>query len=332
MENASQKDRTCPALGLIDDDGTSLGFPSAWNCCYRSRPVSSPNLKHQEEFCLCEKYAECPIFLRGEQAPLPDELRAPRRRRRSFVRKYLPALTTVLILSAGAAGFLALRGGIIGLPARPQATETPVVLVAPTATQTPLPATLTPYPSLTMPVLPTDTPVPGTPTASLVPTSTPVPSVTPRPSATLRPSATPRPTATFTATATATALLSPHRLEFPIGSDHKFIIHKLLKGENLALLETSYSTSVAAIEAVNYQLTNPIWVGALIVIPDGFKDVSGMPAFSPFQVTDTAITPDLLAKIFSANLDDLKRYNGIVNGEILHAGDWILIPHATPAP
>jgi len=299
MSNASQTNRTCPALGLMDDAETSLGFPSIWNRCYRSRPISSPKLKYQEEFCLCEKHGECPIFIREQTAPLPEYIRAPRSRKSAkiFQAYFLIAIIVtgvILVLAWGAWS----RGAFapIGFG---KANETVPATFTPTTTAMPSP---------TLTVTPTQT---RTVTATLQAATSPT-SIMP--------------------TSTATQLLSKHQLEVPIGTDRKFIIHKALTGENLAQFEHTYNTSVTAIVEVNFEFTYPVWVGALVVIPDGFVDVADMPAFEVYQVTDAAMTVELLAKIKSVDILDLKKYNAIADGESLQIGDWILIPHEKHTP
>ena len=296
MSHASLINRTCPALGLMDDSETSLGFPSNWNSCYRSRPISAPKLKHQEEFCLCEKYRECPIFLREQTAPLPKHIRAPRSRQTA---KKIQATLLISIIAIGLILVLAWGASNRGLLAALGIGKTNEIV-----------------PAIITPIIPAT--LPSTQTLPPVQTRTAIASAT---------------LETITSPAsTPTQPFSKHQLEAPIGADHKFIIHETQAGENLAQFEQTYNTSVTAIVEVNYEFTYPIWVGALVVIPYGFVDVADMPAFEPYQVTDAAMTVELLAKIKSVDTLDLKKYNALADGESLHIGDWILIPHKRAAP
>lgn len=278
---------TCPALGLMDDADTSLAFPSIWNCCYRSRPIASPNIKYQEEFCLSVDHYECPFFLSEKPLALPAHIRAARpgiiKRNKKTIWRTLFFVLIVLVL------LIALAWGIWGQGIFPSfgmeiATAAASAIIFPTSSDSPSPAV----------------------TASLLPQST-------------------RPVAVQTGTAAVP--LSMHQLEAPIGTDQKFLIHRVLEGENLDQYAPKYGTSVEAIVAVNHELTPPVWVGTLVVIPIGFTDVSDLPGFETHMITDTGMTVELLAQEFNVDPLDLKYYNSIRTGEILLVGDWFLIPH-----
>jgi len=84
--------------------------------------------------------------------------------------------------------------------------------------------------------------------------------------------------------------------------------------------------------AVNFNLTPPVWVGTLVVIPVGFVDITDIPSFEPYKITEPGMTIELIAQKFEINLPDLKYYNAISDGEQLVVGDWLLIPHERAAP
>jgi hypothetical protein len=92
-----------------------------------------------------------------------------------------------------------------------------------------------------------------------------------------------------------------------------------------------YHTSVDAILAVNYNLKTPMWVDALVIIPVGFTDVSSLPSFETYVVTETGRTAESLAQELGVDPRDLKYYNAIGDGEALLVGDWLLIPRARPS-
>jgi LysM repeat protein len=159
--------------------------------------------------------------------------------------------------------------------------------------------------------------------------------------ATIEATISPAPTASFSPTltrtatvpkATATAPSSSHQLDMPIGTDLKFLIHSVLEGENLDQYAPKYNTSVEAIVAVNHDLKPPVWVGTLVVIPMGFTDVSDLPSFETYMITEAGMTVDLLAQKFDIDPLDLKQYNSIRDGESLLVGDWLLIPHKKTVP
>ena len=69
----------CPFLGMADDPDTLMAFASEWNCCHYAYPPVVVQFRHQQGFCLCSKFTDCPVFLRERQdMPLPLALRAPR--------------------------------------------------------------------------------------------------------------------------------------------------------------------------------------------------------------------------------------------------------------
>ena len=66
----------CSYLGKEADPQTMLGYPSSWNKCHRATPSVSPNLSHQNQFCLSGNYPACPM-LQEIHGSLPTHLRAP---------------------------------------------------------------------------------------------------------------------------------------------------------------------------------------------------------------------------------------------------------------
>jgi hypothetical protein len=346
MSNSSNSNRTCPFLGLQDDADSLLAFPSVWNYCHRSRPIAAVKLKHQGEFCLGGKYRECPVFLSQHTVPLPEHLRAPRSRtnrpRNVSWRSLVIALTIGLVL-------VVLGWRIMSRWFLPLAFENATPTVTLSATSTP---TSTSSPTLTATLVPTTTrtatlPVPfgsvtitRTPTSTRTATRTPTPTPTPTP--TLPPTLTTTPTSvtppravTLTSTPartrTPTSIPSKHQLDIPIGTDYKFVIHRVSGGENMDQYAEKYHTSVDAILAVNYNLKTPMWVDALVIIPVGFTDVSSLPSFETYVVTETGRTAESLAQELGVDPRDLKYYNAIGDGEALLVGDWLLIPRARPS-
>lgn len=314
--NGSNAHRACPHLGLMDDAGTSLAFPSVWNNCHRARPIASPKIKHQGDFCLCANYLECPVFLSQQTIPLPQDVRAPRNR----VNKSPNTLWRNLALILAAIVILL----VVGLEFMPQ-SFLPFGLGKATPTEVPF-VTWTP----------TSIPPSPTVTASSTPTRTRTATLSPVPSGSVTVTRTATSTATRTLTPSQTASpdvsLSKHQLDVPIGTDVKFVIHKVLDGENLNQYAAKYKTSVDAIVAVSYKLKTPVWGGMLVVIPVGFSDVANLPSFAVYQVTEASRSVESLAQDLGVALPDLKKYNAINDGESLVFGDWLLIPRPRPAP
>ncbi|GAB4501653.1 MAG: hypothetical protein Fur0035_11960 [Anaerolineales bacterium] len=145
----------CPYLGLQNDPGTALAYSAVENRCFRCQVPGIPSLQHQDEFCLTEKHADCPVFAE-EAASLPEEIRQPeprpQRGRRGWRLTIAIGLMGALLLGA--------LGLWNGLKNAPQPTASPSPLSAsetPTLSATPAPsATATPSATPT----PEDTPIP----------------------------------------------------------------------------------------------------------------------------------------------------------------------------
>lgn len=126
---------------------------------------------------------------------------------------------------------------------------------------------------------------------------------------------------------------SGHQLETPIGTDYKFVIHKILEGETIEQFAQQFDTSVEAILAVNSATRNPGWSGTLLVIPVGFTDVTALPSFIVYQVqeTDRGSSIEVMAQNLRITPLDLKYYNGWSHpGDRPLVGDYLLVPRARP--
>jgi hypothetical protein len=305
--NAASANHSCPYFGLLDDADTSLTYPSASSGCYRCTPVSIPDLEHQTEYCLSGNHSQCPTFL-GHQAfsaLLPSYLQVShdyeKHRERGLPKTFFFALIGIIAITGlgwalSNLGFGALKSSSIFSETRSQIipssnprgdTEIPIIMV------------------------PVASAVPNTQSAVL--TST-IPSIE-----------------TYVVTpltlSTPVVALSEHRLDVPIGTNQKFVIHRVANGENFNRYADQYNTSVEAIVAVNYNLRSPAWVGSLVVIPVGFTDVAGLPAFEAYEVTQSGVSLETLALDLDAKLEDVQYYNAISDEESLTVGDWLLIPH-----
>ena len=291
-EGAGRKAHICPFLGLKDDPLTALAFPSDGNHCFHARPVLPVQLECQKTFCLSINHPNCEEFIRPPDTPLPPGLRLERSHRslRNFSTTSL--LTLLLVLAAvGLIIWQVYSRGFLGNQNRGLVTGKTV------------PAFSTVAGLQTLPVSPMQAQSTPIPTLTMMASATPLPSPTSTP--TIEPS---------------------HALETPIGIDRKLIIHRVLDGESLPFLASLYWTTIEAIQAVNYSLPSPVRVGWLLIIPTNQTDVSGLPAFEAYQVkADVAV--ETLAKQLSVDPALLKLHNGLHDGEILSAGEWLLVPH-----
>lgn len=62
----------CPHLGGKDDIQTLLVYPSSWNKCYLSKHILSPNLAHQNKYCVSKNYSFCPLLKNRQKITSPD--------------------------------------------------------------------------------------------------------------------------------------------------------------------------------------------------------------------------------------------------------------------
>ena len=110
-----------------------------------------------------------------------------------------------------------------------------------------------------------------------------------------------------------------------IGINPLFKIHRVKRGENLNVLAFANGTTSAAIVAVNYHLTTPLWAQQIIIIPVNQTDVSDLPPFEPYRVTEDTTTATV-AEQLGVDADLLQYYNGLDTSDQLLADDWIVVP------
>jgi hypothetical protein len=66
---------TCPHLGMLDDTTTTTAFPSEVNHCLHCQSACVPSRQQQQEYCLSQRYRDCPILHHPAPARLPANLR-----------------------------------------------------------------------------------------------------------------------------------------------------------------------------------------------------------------------------------------------------------------
>lgn len=277
----------CPHLGLLVDPHTSMAYPSSQNMCYNAAPPASPNPAHQREFCLATNHIDCDVYQRMQQRPLPANITATVRR--PIFRRWITRfiIGLLLALSLAAAAYWYLNHG-----------ELPAFLARPTV----------------IPIF----------TTTATATSTLLISPTAEPSSTLLP-----PTSTSTAqpiTTTPTAH-ARHMLETPIGVPKEFIVHQVADGESLEFLADVYNTSPESIQTINHNLTAPLWINSVIIIPAGHTDVSDIPPMSAMRIDQDNLTIEAFATSNSLDAMQLCTLNGLPAGYRFALDEWVLIPH-----
>ena len=300
--------KACPFLGLCDDPGTLMSFPSGWNCCHHARPVEPINLEYQRKFCLTAKHAECALLGLQKFNPLPPGLRLvspDQSRARKGRWLWLALLILLLVCGAILLGGDRLPGLTSGWSSlfKPESSAPAAALPGGSAdgasSQTPS----------------------AQPTQSLQPT--PLASVT-IPQTAVQPAATPslvKPTRD-----PALALLLHAEKDIQIKADPAFVIHKVRSGENISLYADFYGTTVGAILSVNASLRIPMWVDDLVIIPLDCQDAAGLPAFQPYQVGAGPLSLGALAEQLDVDPAEVARFNGLSSDARLMAGDWLILP------
>ncbi len=287
----------CLSIGRANDPDSLVAYPSMANRCHHCHPLAIPTFEHQGAVCLTEKYLECGVFLNSKGGKFPSEIEHPENAAHNKLRRitsssyrlwfgaFIGFLTVLLVILAGIFAFKPAAAVPAIIQSNTQPAVSPSATVSPTVTI-----------QVTLP-LPLPSPVPS---KTLVPKK-----VVPTKTATLTP-------AVF------------FGLDTTLGTDKKFIIHRVLAKQNLELLANRYNTTQQAILAITYELFTPVWVGKLVIIPVDQKDVSGLPVLQPYKITQAGITLTELAKTLGVNVDDLERFNGCGLCRF-KAGSWILI-------
>jgi hypothetical protein len=304
----SKNQSYCPYLKMRDDPETSMAFPSVWNYCFKAAPHASVRLEYQTEVCQTTRFMECPVYQREGNGALPKELRGrhehshtPQRRRRLIV-----FLLAIMMLGLAFWGLDVKFHFFHWLASQVSAPSGPVATASPHALQTLMPpltpsAWLPTLPALVIPLLPFETTVASSFTEAATPAVSPV------------------------------ASMCGYPRDTPIGTNRRFLIHRVGGGESLNGYEAAYQTTAAAILAVNYGLHTPIPSNIVIVIPLGQTDVKGLPAFETYLAEE----PDSSIASLSAKLDtdpqEFALYNNLPAVCRAFSG-WLLVPKQAPTP
>lgn len=268
-ENAKEKQgRGCPYLGLQDDPQTSLFFPSTFNVCHHAKPLASPNLEYQRDFCLKgRQHTGCPVFTRSELAPLPPEIGAPTKKqffgrpveKRAFL---LIMLGCVVLILGGLGGFWWTNGYLGGNGASPSGSGrlTPALNVIPLAADT-FSVTDAPItPNYALSALPNTVSPSATTVETLMPqTPTPV-GVTP----------------------------VPYQTPVPCGAPRTWVTYIIQPGDSLYRLSQYYGVTVAALQSANCLGSSTVLhTGQILRVPPGAPYIP--PPTVPVYVTQTKL-------------------------------------------
>ena len=280
----------CPFLGQADDSETSIAFPSAWNYCHHAYPIEAINLDHQQNVCLRPRHQFCVVFQHSKNEALPEELRYKSSLNGRQSNRLWTFLAILVLATALFFGGWTLATQILSKAPGQAASSTLPIVFMDTAT-----------PKSSPPLLPDVSQHPTLAPATTTPAWTPSPSVIP------------------------TITREFHNIDTLIGLNYLFRIHRVRQGETMQILAFREGTSVAALHAVNYKLSTPLRPRQMIVVPIFQKDVSDLPEFEAYRVTEN-IALDTLALNLGVDVEELKYYNGLNMEQYVYRGEWLVVP------
>jgi hypothetical protein len=135
------------------------------------------------------------------------------------------------------------------------------------------------------------------------------------------------PEPTLTDIPTQSIEIVPHMLETPFRNAPQLLVHQVKEGEGFIILAERYSTSVDAIKAVNYAITNSLLYNQILVIPLNTNEVSNLPSFSVYQEQDGGVTIEELADRMQIDAASFSLYNDLPLSYLVSQGEMLLIPH-----
>lgn len=292
--NQNHESHICPHLALKYDIATYAAFPSSINACYRGSNPATPKISLQRTYCLSPNYVNCPFNTNENIKKFPKEMRY--RAQRIFGKsKSILLLGIFSILAVLVIFQIAFDGKWINPIASNSFSQSPTTNSASIREEN---SSLSTDTDQIANLVKTET---TTLSAEILLTKSPEAESTKKPDPVLD-------------------------LDTPIGSEQKFLIHRVLEGESLQYLADRHNTSLQAIMSVNENMVSPLWVGWIVVIPINTKDVDELPSFSAYQIDEEGITMKKFAEQLGITAQDLSFYNNIEEEHILHQGEWLLIP------
>lgn len=129
----------------------------------------------------------------------------------------------------------------------------------------------------------------------------------------------------------ASRRLCGHALDNPFGSDIQFVIHRVARGENMAMYVERFHTSVDAIVGINHNIRMPLWENSVVVIPVDTTLFVGLPPFEVHEQSEVTISLKELAEQLDTDPQAFRRFNAFDDSCGTFAG-WMLIPREREAP
>ncbi len=119
--------RRCPYIGLENDPGTVMSYPTLQNCCHRVEPAEAINLNYQLTHCFTFAHRHCPVLLETVSDGLPPEIAVYSTRKRAAIALWLVVasgmLTAVFILLFGDWQWSGANGGFLDFNGNPTQQE-----------------------------------------------------------------------------------------------------------------------------------------------------------------------------------------------------------------
>lgn len=125
--------------------------------------------------------------------------------------------------------------------------------------------------------------------------------------------------------------LCGHALDIPFGSDVQFVIHRVVRGENMAMYVERFQTSVEAIVGINHNLRMPLWENSMLVIPVNTTLFVGLPPFEVHEQSEVTIPLEELAERLDTDPQAFRRFNAFDDSCGTFTG-WMLIPRERETP
>lgn len=132
---------------------------------------------------------------------------------------------------------------------------------------------------------------------------------------------------TITEVPTQAIEIVPHMLETPFRNSPRLLVHQVKEGEGFIMLAEKYQTSVDAIKAINYAITDSLLYNQILVIPVNTSDISDLPSFSVYQEQEGNVTVEELANRMQLDAASFSSYNDLPLNYLVSQGEMLLIPH-----
>ncbi len=137
---------------------------------------------------------------------------------------------------------------------------------------------------------------------------------------------------------TATPTLSPPTpgpgLETPFGAQGEYLLHQINFGDSLPKLAAQYQTDRDVIVVANGLVSNQsLQPDQVLVIMPGRTDPLGVERLMVLFLEEDAQVSELASR-FSVTPEELRRYNDLGPGDFIPAGRWLIFPkrNITPTP